>query len=356
MNVSSSASQALERATQTFAAVRAHRLYARRRGLFRKRRWWIVQRNYENLWPYADAWSALCTLGSLPKQEAALNVLDAMRRGLKSYSSQPDILESRGVAGFESVVTPPLGNGGDRYYDDNAWLGLALVRHYELTAEPELLLLARRVFSFVSSGWSDDETWASPGGIRWKEPAPNRSRNTCVNGPASELAARLHEKTGESTYLEWAARIYDWTRKTLSQPEGLYADQITPEGNRNETIWSYNQGTMIGAGVLLHKLTGDSSYLRHSLETASTYLDDRGASELMTQDPAFNAVFFRNLFLLDKEQSSDLYRLKAIAYGSAMWEQKRRRFGLFAGNGSPLNNAAAMIQIYALLAGAEPHA
>jgi hypothetical protein len=76
----------------------------------------------------------------------------------------------------------------------------------------------------------------------------------------------------------------------------------------------------------------------------------------MTQDPAFNAVLFRNLFLLDKERSRDLYRSKAIAYGSAMWEQKRQRLGLFAGNGSPLNNAAAMIQIYALLAGAEPHA
>jgi hypothetical protein len=39
-----------------------------------------------------------------------------------------------------------------------------------------------------------------------------------------------------------------------------------------------------------------------------------------------------------------------------MWEQKRRRHGLFAGNGSPLNNTAAMIQLYALLAGATPHA
>ena len=39
-----------------------------------------------------------------------------------------------------------------------------------------------------------------------------------------------------------------------------------------------------------------------------------------------------------------------------MWATQRLPHGLFAGNGSALNNAAAMIQIDALLAGAPPHA
>jgi predicted alpha-1,6-mannanase (GH76 family) len=254
------------------------------------------------------------------------------------------------------MVTPPLGGGGDRYYDDNAWIGLALVRHHELTEEPKLLLLARRVFSFVVSGWTDEETWASPGGIRWKEPKSNRSRNTCVNGSASELAARLFEKTGESTYLEWATRIYHWTREALSDSEGLYDDQVAPNGSRTRTIWSYNQGSMIGAGVLLHKHTGEPTYLGHARGTAATYIEQRGTPELMTQDPAFNAVFFRNLFLLDPEQSDDRFHSMAADYGSFMWDHMRLRNGLFVGNGSALNNAAAMMQLYALLAGAEPHA
>ena len=197
---------------------------------------------------------------------------------------------------------------------------------------------------------------ADPCGIRWKEPTSNRSRNTCVNGPASELGAKLYETTRESIFLDWAVRIYDWTRRALLTSDGLFADQIAPDGTRTEVIWSYNQGSMIGAGVLLSQEMSEPSYLNHSLETASAYLDGRNAAELMSQDPAFNAVLFRNLFLLDLEQPNDQYRSKAAEYGSAMWATKRLRHGLFAGKGSPLNNAAAMVQIYALLAKAQPHA
>jgi rhamnogalacturonyl hydrolase YesR len=207
----------------------------------------------------------------------------------------------------------------------------------------------------VVSGWSAETTWVMPGGIRWKEPETNRSRNTCVNGPAAELALRLHDKTGEASYLDRAGRIYDWARHALLRGDGLYVDQIAPDGTRNPTIWSYNQGTMVGAGVLLARQTGDPSFLDHAVATATAFLGGTSATQLMTQDPAFNAVFFRNLLTLDRERPDPRYRSLAFDYGAHMWETKRLRHGLFAGQGSPLNNAAAMVQIYALLAGAAPH-
>jgi hypothetical protein len=58
---------------------------------------------------------------------------------------------------------------------------------------------------------------------------------------------------------------------------------------------------------------------------------------------------------LDRERPDPRYGALVSDYGARMWETKRTRRGLFAGNGSPLNKAAAMLQIYALLAGAEPH-
>jgi hypothetical protein len=164
------AKTALSRAISSCAAISASRLFGRRHKLFGTRQWWFLGREYETLWPFADAWSALCTFGSLPDQHQALMLLDAMTSGLRFYSNERDILESTGDAGFESVVTPPLGSGGDRFYDDNAWLGLALVSHHELSGNPALLRLAQRVFGFVVSGWSTDPTWHVPGGIRWKEP------------------------------------------------------------------------------------------------------------------------------------------------------------------------------------------
>jgi hypothetical protein len=346
---------ALERATATFTAIQAPRLYGRHHHLFGARRWWILRRDYEDLWAYADTWSALCTLGSLPRQKDPLDLLHAMVGGLRSYSRVPEVLESTGDAGFESVVTAPLGGGGDRYYDDNAWLGLALVRHHELTGNAELLRLAQRVFSFVVSGWSTEETWQIPGGIRWKEPTGNHSRNTCVNGPASELAARLYEKTGNTSYLSWATRIYDWTRRALLGPESLYMDQIAADGTQTPAIWSYNQGSMIGAGVLLARQTGEKVFLDQAAETAAAYIATQGVPELTTQDPAFNAVLFRNLLMLDQERPDHRYRSITAQYASNMWASKRSQHGLFEGNGSRLHNAAAMVQIYALLAGAQPH-
>jgi hypothetical protein len=344
-----------DRALATFAAIRGSRLFSRDHKLFGKRRRWLLSRDYESLWPFADAWSALCTLGSLPDQLEALSMLGALLGGLQSYSEDVNILENTGDAGFESVVTPPLGSGGDRYYDDNAWLGLALVHHHELTGNPVLLRLAERVFAFVISGWSTDAGWHLPGGIRWKEPASNRSRNTCVNGPAAELGARLHQKTGDASYLEWAIRIYDWTRSALLNPDALYADQIAPDGVLTPTIWSYNQGSMIGGGVLIAQQTGHASFMDQSEETALSYVGGRNGRDLLTQDPAFNAVLFRNLLMLDDVRPDTQYRTLIADYGSTMWESGRLRHGLFAGNGSPLNNTAAMLQIFALIAGARPH-
>jgi Glycosyl hydrolase family 76 len=348
---------AIERATTTLAAIRAPRFYDRGHNLFgtRGRRWGLFGRDYEDLWPFTGAWSALCTLGSLPGQKDALDLAGAMVNGLRCYSKESEILERTGEAGFEAVVRPPLGSGGDRFYDDNAWLGLALVRHHELTGNPELLRLAQRVFSFLTSGWSTDATWQFRGGIRWKESTGNRSRNACANGPIGELAARLHQKSGDTIYLDWSVRIYEWAQEALRGADGLYVDRIAPDGARTPTIWSYNQGSMIGAGVLLARETDDPSFLEHAVETAGAYVDSRDVAELMTQDPAFNAVLFRNLLVLDRVRPDDRYRSLAAQYSSAMWESKRSRHGLFDGNGSPLNNTAAMLQIDALVAGAQPH-
>jgi hypothetical protein len=112
---------------------------------------------------------------------------------------------------------------------------------------------------------------------------------------------------------------------------------------------------MIGAGVLITQATSDSSFLDQSLETAAAYVGSQGVSDLMNQDPAFNAVFFRNLLMLPEAQFGHQQHALMAGYGSDMWERRRLRHGLFAGNGSPLNNTAAMVQIYSLMAGAQPH-
>ena len=201
-------------------------------------------------------------------------------------------------------VLPPFphGPGGDVFYDDNAWLGLALCRHHELNGSREAADLSHRVLDFVLTGWSTETTWRHPGGIRWKVPASNRSRNTCSNAPVAELAALIGVRDADETKLDWAKRIYAWVHTWLEGADRLYLDQIAPDGTVLPDIWSYNQGTMIGAGVLLHRATEDAGYLAQAESTAQAAVRHFSLDRLVAQGAAFNAVFFRNLLLLDAVQ------------------------------------------------------
>jgi predicted alpha-1,6-mannanase (GH76 family) len=252
-------------------------------------------------------------------------------------------------------VVPPLGAGGDVYYDDNAWVGLAALAQHERTGEPAALRLAAGLLEATTAGWSTERRWAHPGGIRWKPSPATSSRNTCANAPVAELAIGLHRHTGDPAQLEWAHRLYDWVRSALLRPDDLYADRIAPDGRVEPTPWSYNQGTMIGAGVLLHEATGDPAFLEHADATAGAALGRFDGPALLGQGPAFNAIYFRNLWLLDRHRPDRRIGRSAAAYAEEMWRHHRSlRTGLFTGAGSPLNRSAPMAAVFALLAGAPP--
>jgi len=348
--------RAVDRANGSFLAIRRPRLYSKRRRLFGRRRW-LFRRTYENLWPFASAWSAVCTLSALADGHAASGALPLFIDGLAAYHrSHGAVFSESGPLGYESCVVPPLGTGGALYFDDNAWLALALMRHHEINGDLRALALAQRLFEFVLTGWSNEQSWSHPGGIRWKQPTSNTSRNACSNAPVAQLGALVHLRTGDEDALIWAIRIYEWVREVLLSPDGLYFDQVDPVGRLNTDVWSYNQGTMIGAGVLLHRITGEQNYLRQASVTAAASMTRFPAEALAGRDAAFHAVFFRNLFMLDQVMPDSSYRQLALTYGNGMWEQFRDpSTGLFNGNMSQLNNSAPLVEIYALLAGAPLH-
>lgn len=345
-----------ERAGATFEALCAPRLFSKHSRLWGRRNWWLL-RNNEALWPYADAWSAVCTLAACPGQLRMHSSLQGLFRGLGAYHRhRRAALASSDPIGFESFAVFPHGPGGDVFYDDNTWLGLALCHHHELTKSDDAANLSRRLLAFVLTGWSNDRTWSHPGGIRWKVPLSNRSRNTCSNAPVAALAALISVRDDDEAALDWAKRIYAWVHETLQGGDGLYVDQIAPDGTLVSDIWSYNQGAMIGAGVLLHRATGEADYLSAAQSTAQAALRQFSVDRLVGQGAAFNAVFFRNLLLLDAVSPVPASTTLAEEYGDRMWTERRDPVtGLFSGGKSFLNDTAPMIEIYALLAGSAPH-
>lgn len=360
MGPSTAAAEAALRALATVRAIRAprcydprHRLYGARRGAWRRRR-------FEHLWPFANAWSAVASLARVPVlpdvAAGAADVLADFAEGAGRYRRVAAEAAEPRRSGFESSVVPPLGPGGDRYFDDNAWLGLAMVRHADVLGDGEALALAGATFGFVASGWSTDPAARCPGGVRWRDVPGSRARHTCSTAPAIQLALALVSRGGGERLLDWAARAYAWQRTALLRDDGLYADRIATDGTVERTPWSYNQGAMIGAGVLLARATGDPAGLEHAVATAAAARRRYRPDELARQPAAFNAVYFRNLALLDQGPGSPAgwWAEDAAEYVAGRWVQSRDpRTGLFTGRrGSPLNATAPMIEILALLAGA----
>ncbi len=309
----------------------------RRKTVVRNGPWLFARR--ATVWPLSQVVQAAVDMVAM--QLLDVEVLDRLLRGLEDY---------RHGDAYDSGP----GNG-ERYYDDNAWLALALL-DAEQVGVADGVERARRLFGFIREGERD-------GGIYWVE-RPRRARHTCSTGPAAEIAFRLALAEKAAVPAD-SARIDDYRRfaeaamaflvRELRRPDGLFADHVEDEGAVDPAIWSYNQGTPVGAYVLWHQLTGDGEYLDLARETAAAAIayfahEDR----LWQQPPAFNAVFLRNLLLLDGAEGFPAAVDLLDAYLDRAWRDARDpASGWFSGGGigrydrGGSIDQAAFVQLYA---------
>jgi predicted alpha-1,6-mannanase (GH76 family) len=254
-------------------------------------------------------------------------------------------------------VGAPLGAGAATYFDDDAWVALDEMYAYGETGNRADLRTAQNIFNFVTTGWDSNPSDPCPGGVYWEDVADS-TRNTVSDAPNAEVGLLLYQVTHQSSYLTWATKMYDWTRSCMENSDAMYNDHINPDGTINTALWSYNQGTMIGAGALLYQITGDRSYLRQAEQTATASVTYYGTDDrLYSQPDVFNAIMFRNMFYLAGITGTQAYRQMAASYADTAWTQDRQADGLISdpdssGGEAPVNQTAPMAQIYALLAGA----
>jgi hypothetical protein len=334
---------------------------------------------YSYLWPFSQALTATISVSNISGQATAAKAaypreLHVRMYGLQKYWSPPTLAaqplpgeqpeqeeteggESSEVAGippptlpsFNGNVVPP---GGVSYYDDNEWIGIELVRLYKLHHEAVALEKAEQIMAFVMSGWQTSPKLACSGGVPFSDSPSNTDRNTVTDGPAAELGVQLYRITGNGTYLQFALMAYEWVRHCLMSPSGLYYDHIRPHGAIGQALWSYNQGSMIGAGVLLYQGTGDSGYLYQARQTAKAAQAYFTLPRLLGENPFFPAVYFRNLMYLDAITHDPPGSRLAQSYVDSVWVHQRLTNGLFVFGspaGAQLLTQAAMAQIYALL-------
>lgn len=140
--------------------------------------------------------------------------------------------------------------------DDQSFWAFAAMSAAELNfpnppaTSPQWLALAQAVFQLQAARW-DNSTCG--GGLRWQIYPFNTGytyKNTISNGCFFDLAARLARYTHNSTYSDWANRMWDWVDAV-----GLMSNNYEFFDGSDDTInctqvnhiqWTYN------AGVFLH--------------------------------------------------------------------------------------------------------
>lgn len=208
----------------------------------------VLVRNMRRLWALPGTLLAVSSWPASPAQRLfepwnywwQAHVLDCL---VDAYVRSPDPGRRAHVARFVNGIRTR--NGKDwlnDYYDDMAWLALALQRaeQYVGVRRPGVV---EQLAGALRHGWTDD----SGGGIWWRlrDKYDEDFKNVPANGPAAILFARLRDDRGFDT-----AR---WIEANLVDPQtGVVWDglHVGDDGGIREVekvAYTYCQGVYLGA-------------------------------------------------------------------------------------------------------------
>ena len=227
------------------------------------------------IWTQAIYWDMAMNAYKKTKDEKYLKLVKAIYEGNKKYYADYDW--DNGKVWF--------------IYDDIMWWVISLVRGYEITGDKEYLKLSESGFKRVWSGSLvvGDKGSYDPidGGMYWNWDHKNPSvqprkmgKMACINYPTVIAAMTLYNMTKNEDYLNKAKQIYQWSHFNLfDESTGRVADSKHGKGNPDWTTTVYNQGTCIGAAMLLYNETKELRYLEDAALTANYTRDEMSSSD-----------------------------------------------------------------------------
>jgi len=206
---------------------------------------------------------------------------------------------------FEAMYRNFIKKNGDdwqynKYNDDIAWAVLFSVRGYLLTGNQDYLEKAKDQFDKM---YARAFTNSYGGGLLWYH--TKTTKNSCINGPAMVACCYLARATGDSTYYDKAIALYTWSKVYLFDTatgkvnDNVDLDQETGQLKINRWSSTYNQGTYLGAAVMLYRYTKERSYLSDAENIAQYIRDDMYKSGVMNNEyngndlPGFKGIFAR---------------------------------------------------------------
>jgi hypothetical protein len=231
---------------------------------------------------------------------------------------------ARGLRGYrdpEGGFRESVGRG-KRFYDDNAWLGLAFLQRNAFSGGTRSRMRAREISDFVQGGLDPDT-----GGIKWDEDGP--TYNACSTGAGALLHARLGNPIDAS--LGFLA--------DLRNQDGLVQDHVRADGSIEPSVYSYNQGLLILAALA----GGRQALAQEAAEAGEAHFTSQ---RLWKQPLAFNAIYAKAQLRMGRAAAITTYAdmLEESGRDEDGWFTKAGRYD----DGKVLDTAAAL-QIFTLL-------
>ncbi|GAB3913803.1 hypothetical protein GCM10011575_19340 [Microlunatus endophyticus] len=184
------------------------------------------------------------------------------RTGDKRYLPQLENTFEKDQGTFPAGVLsgdPLLGNFTSRAIDDSEWWGLTWLQAYDLTHQKKYLDMSIKIADYVYGYW---DTSTCGGGVWWN--AERTYKNAVTNGLWIRLTAELHNRIhGDRLWLSRSTTAWKWfVGSGMINSQGLVNDGLNDDcTNNGQTVYSYNQGLAIGAGLELWRATKNPEIL-----------------------------------------------------------------------------------------------
>ena len=161
--------------------------------------------------------------------------------------------------------------GGDRFYDDNSHIAVALAEAYEITGDQVFLERAIDTFDFLLTG----EASGANGGSYWSV-QDHSFLDTTSSIQGARAALMIYKATHDEQYLDHALRKYGWARDTTQLSSGTFLEKLFLTGPKAGQVGDFDlvhyAGYGIAANVLFYETTGETAYLDEAQRIATTSL------------------------------------------------------------------------------------
>lgn len=214
------------------------------------------------------------------------------------------------------------------YYDDMAWLAIALERAGRLTGVERPRALDTLSEQFLNSWVPEDG-----GGIPWRK--QDQFFNAPANGPAAIFLAR-HDR------LRRAQQMSDWLDETLIDPETHLVFDGIKGGSMVRAQYTYCQGVVLGLETELAMRTEDADHAKRVHRLVAAVRDNMAPEGIIRgagggDGGLFNGILARYLALVatslpqhddDDAAARDTATKLVLTSAEAAWDNRQTVEGL----------------------------